>query len=308
MITLDDWRHAPADIVASLYEEECARWHGSLGWDYHPTCSLIENARQSGRLPGFLARDADGEIAGWAYYLLHHDMLQIGNLVTRREVVARALLDAIACGPDARHARRLSCFLFPCDRFVEGALRRAGFSLLRHAYMQRALGETVSCATEGARQGADEYALRPWAADLVPGVVTLISAAYERSREMRCFAPDGDMGQWATYVHQLVNTPACGHFDRGLTCAVERPDGTLVAAMLVTTLSARVAHIAQMAVDSEHRRRGIGEWMVRVANERARQAGYQKMTLLVSESNDRARRLYDRLGFQQSAEFLFADR
>ena len=308
MLSLEDWRHASPDVVAPLYDAECARWSGSLGWDYRPSCGLIEAARMGGRLPGLLARDARGEVAGWSYFLFHQNTLQIGNLVARDDRAVRALLRAIVRCPEATSARRMSCFLFPGLPAVEQALVQTRFSVLRHAYLQRAIaGDEVATGDRVCLAGR-EYVLREWSPDVVPAVLALLIAGYEGTAEARCFAPDGDVGQWATYIHQLVQTPACGRFERAFSVLVETPGHEVAGAILVTALSSRMAHIAQMVVGEDHRRRGVGEWMVRVACARARQAHYEYMTLLVAESNARARGLYDRLGFAPSAEFLFADR
>ncbi len=308
MITCEDWRAIPPDVVAPLYDAECARWYGSLGWDYRPSCGLIEAARTGGRLPGLVARDESGKIAGWTYFLLHQDALQIGNLVARDDPAVGALLHAIMRRPEAARARRISCFLFPGSSAVERTLARTHFSVLRHAYLQRALSPEPGAPTDRQSIGGVEYSVRSWSPDLIPDLLALLTSAYEGTQEARCFAPDGDIGQWATYVHQLVQTPACGHFDRALSFVVETREHEMAGAILVTALSPRMAHIAQMAVAAGHRRRGVGERMVRVVCERAGQARYEYVTLLVAESNERARRLYDRMGFEPSAGFLFADR
>jgi ribosomal protein S18 acetylase RimI-like enzyme len=316
VITCEDWQTAAPEILAPLYDAECARWYQALGWDYRPSCGLVEAARVGGRLPGLLARDEGGEIVGWSYFLPSQDALQIGNLVARDADAGRALLRAVVGRPEARRARRLYCFLFPYAAAIEQALRRARFSLLRHAYLQRRLtsesGVRPSKRSQRGGNGAclrcHDYLLREWSPDVIPDLLTLFSGAYAGTPEARCFAPDGDIGQWATYVHQLVQTPACGRFERGLSFVMETGAGEMAGAILVTALSTRMAHIAQMAVAPGHRRRGVGDWMVQVACERARQARYEAVTLLVAESNQRARRLYDRNGFEPRADFLFADR
>lgn len=58
------------------------------------------------------------------------------------------------------------------------------------------------------------------------------------------------------------------------------------------------AHITNIAVHPERRRRGIGERMLRFALEKARQLGATKMTLEVRLSNHGAQNLYRKLGFQ----------
>jgi ribosomal protein S18 acetylase RimI-like enzyme len=308
MCTYEDWRNAPASIVAPLYDAECARWYGFLGWDYRPSCSLIESARVTGRLQGFLARDGCGDVLGWTHFLLHRDTLQIGNLVGNHDSVVRGLLRGIVNGPDARRARRLSCFLFPAVPAVESALADVGFSILHHGYLRRALFDDGRGTGDRPCPDGCDHRLQEWSTEAIPDLVGLLASAYEGTREVRCFAPDGEVEQWTTYLHHLVHTPACGRFDRRLSVAVQAPDGRFAGAIFVTALSDRTAHIAQMAVAVGHRGRGLGEWLVRVACERAREARYEQMTLLVAQSNQRARRLYDRLGFEPVAGFLFADR
>jgi ribosomal protein S18 acetylase RimI-like enzyme len=63
-----------------------------------------------------------------------------------------------------------------------------------------------------------------------------------------------------------------------------------------------------MAVAKGHRKRGLGTGLVALACERAREARYEEITLLVAESNESARRLYDRMGFEPVATFVYADR
>ena len=58
------------------------------------------------------------------------------------------------------------------------------------------------------------------------------------------------------------------------------------------------AHLSTLAVETELRRRGIGERILRAAMEHAARQGAEMMTLEVRVSNEPARRLYEKLGFQ----------
>jgi ribosomal-protein-alanine N-acetyltransferase len=58
------------------------------------------------------------------------------------------------------------------------------------------------------------------------------------------------------------------------------------------------AHLSTLAVDPEVRRRGIGERILREAMRHAARAGAAMMTLEVRVSNEPARRLYEKFGFQ----------
>jgi ribosomal-protein-alanine N-acetyltransferase len=58
------------------------------------------------------------------------------------------------------------------------------------------------------------------------------------------------------------------------------------------------AHLSTLAVDPGLRRRGIGERILREAMRLAARQGAEMMTLEVRVTNDAARRLYEKLGFQ----------
>ncbi|SDZ50313.1 ribosomal-protein-alanine N-acetyltransferase [Evansella caseinilytica] len=58
------------------------------------------------------------------------------------------------------------------------------------------------------------------------------------------------------------------------------------------------AHITNIAIHSEYRRRGIGEKLLDGAMELAKMLGSKKMTLEVRVSNENAMRLYRKKGFQ----------
>jgi ribosomal protein S18 acetylase RimI-like enzyme len=310
MISCEDWRDASRDEVAGLFDAECARWLGSCGWDYRPACRLLEVARGGRRVPGFLARDLHHHIVGWTCFVLHDGTLHIGNLVARDAAVARTLLRAVLHAPERRQARRLSCFLYPNLPAIETVLARLHFAIERHAYLQRPLSGESAVMTPlrpGSRSG-EQFVLRDWSPQAMPDVIRLFARAYEGMPQARCFAPDGRVEQWDAYLGQLVQTRACGRFEQALSLLAETRAGELAGAALVTAVGDRTAHVAQMAVAPEHRGLGLGECLVLSACQRACNACYDRVTLLVARSNDRAGRLYARLGFESAATFLYADR
>ncbi|PWV93770.1 ribosomal-protein-alanine N-acetyltransferase [Paenibacillus cellulosilyticus] len=58
------------------------------------------------------------------------------------------------------------------------------------------------------------------------------------------------------------------------------------------------AHVTNIAVRHDRRGMGLGEKMLQRQMENATEYGMQRMTLEVRVSNDRAQRLYERLGFE----------
>jgi len=64
------------------------------------------------------------------------------------------------------------------------------------------------------------------------------------------------------------------------------------------------AFIAYMAVEPEFRGRGAGRALLAAAEAGARERGLPHLTLMVTEENDAARRLYERDGFQTERRLL----
>jgi ribosomal protein S18 acetylase RimI-like enzyme len=307
-MTVSDWRDVPEEVIRPLYEAEGERWTRALDWNLQPSWDVVEASRAAGQLPGVLARDRDGRITGWAFYLLHGDVLQIGALVGERAGIVRALLDAILASPEAALARELSSFLFPRGSAEQAAFVRRRISVVRHLYLRRTLGEADVTAAAAALD-ADGIRLRPWNDDDGVALVRLLARAYRQAPSGRCFAPHERLEEWAHYLGQLLRTSACGRFLPAASYVAERVGTTDPVGLVVTTaISPRTAHVAQVAVEPELARSGIGRRLVQAAAGVAHASGHQQITLVVADENDPARRLYDRLGFEEAASFLFASR
>jgi ribosomal protein S18 acetylase RimI-like enzyme len=113
----------------------------------------------------------------------------------------------------------------------------------------------------------------------------------------RHFAPHGTAPEWLRYVAALTTTDACGTFNAQLTRVIRDDDENLRALALITLLAPATAHLAQLAVHPALRRTGVARTMVGEVAAAAAAAGCDRLTLLVAEGNDPARRLYESLGF-----------
>ncbi len=303
-MTIEDWRDTDAAVVRGLFAAEEARWRTTLRWDTEASWQIIEEGRLRGHVPGWILRSRSGEVRGWTYYVLHDGELQIGGMVAGRAIEMRQLLDRVLDSPEASLASSLSALVFPASASLVSALARRRFVVRRSLYLSKPLAEG---STEPAVPGG--LRLRAFRdSDLFPAA-RLLAAAYVGIPGAECFAPHGRLDEWARYLRQMMETPACGQW---------RPDASLVAEevgrpgpqgmVLVTRLSAGTAHIAQIAVDRAARGIGLGELMLAHASARARETGDESMTLMVDEANEPARRLYAREGFRESSSFIYARR
>ncbi len=148
--------------------------------------------------------------------------------------------------------------------------------------------------------------LRRWRARDGEAVAALLETAYPGADGVRPFAPQGTHDEWQEYVGQLVGAAGCGTIMPEACYVV--PDGPdrVSGVVLVTRLASATAHIAQLAVDPQAQRRGLGRLLVNAACASAAAAGCDRITLLVEGRNVAARRLYEASGFPPVARFVSA--
>ncbi|MEP7119281.1 MAG: GNAT family N-acetyltransferase [Acidobacteriota bacterium] len=295
---LEDWSLVPAAEMAELYRRDALRWRNDLDWDTAAASAALERARCSGHVNGLVVRQANGAIAGWTYFLLRGSELQIGALTASSPLATRALLDGVFASPAAAVARRALCFAYSDAPGVTTALTEHGFDVGAEYYLMRALDPVPGPAVRS---------LRPWVDSDVAAVAEVLHAAYRGPDARRAFVPSGALPEWRDYVRQLAGSSGCGAFVPSLS-PVAPGDGRLDGVALVTRVSTTSAHLAQLAVRPEARGQRLGARLLdRVMGDAAR-AGFARLSLLVSETNERARRLYDRAGFTTQGSFLNATR
>jgi len=296
---LRDWREADPAAMRACYERERQHWLDGLSWDTTWTWATVEQARFARGLPGFLAIDSAGRVQGWTFYVLDDGMLHIGGLVAESEAAMRVLLDGVLHGSDQSGADATACFVLDRAAGLSAALEDHGFAVERFHYLSLPLQP----GGDGAQPDDQVPVLDAWRDGDLETVAALLRSSYAPGAG-RHFAPTGN---WEKYATGLVEQAGCGVFDTSLTRIV-RADAGLQGAVLVTTVSASTAHVAQLVVHPECRGRGLASRLVRDAANRSAIAGKTELTLLVGEGNDPARRLYAAMGFTAKATFVAARR
>lgn len=300
-MTFEDWRNSrPADL-ASCYAEEVRRWRDDLQWDFTSSIEQIEKGRREGRVGGFVARDDDGAVRGWAYFVVNQRTLQIGALSAQSVEQVRGLLDHILRAPEAEAAQDIACFVYPQTAGLLSALERRRFAIVDFCYL------TAGTTQLSEQTHAADGCVEPFRAVPGPTAVRLLARSYAGVPVARWFAPHGRLEEWAQYVGQLMHTSSCGIFlpeaSFGLT-----HDHQLTGLVLTTQLSGTMAHVAQVAVDPLSRGQGHGRRLVVAAARAARGVGCESVSLLVADDNEPAKRLYASLGFVERGRFLSARR
>ncbi|HUU36497.1 MAG TPA: N-acetyltransferase, partial [Vicinamibacterales bacterium] len=248
--------------------------------------------------PGFVARLSTGAVAGWTYYLLHDSELQIGALAATSPAIAAALLDAVLASAPARVAARTLFFAFTAAPAITEVLAERGFDARAHHYLARPLAAAPPAGTS----------FHAWHDGALAPASEVLAAAYGGPDRRRAFVPSGTAADWRHYVQQLTTSTGCGRFQPALTRLAGERSGALDGLALVTAVSATSAHLAQLAVRPDAAGAGLGARLLADVTRAAADAGYARLSLLVSADNDRARRLYEAAGFTRHASFVAATR
>ncbi|MGE0863525.1 MAG: GNAT family N-acetyltransferase [Vicinamibacterales bacterium] len=293
------WHDAASSEVKALYAAETSRWARELQWDIAPQWATVEIARGQQQLPGFIARSAGGNPVGWSFHLLHRHVLQVGALVASEPAITARLVEAILASREARAAASVMMFGYFDAPGLGDILRRRGLGLEGYRYLRKPI-EPAAAGPAFTETYDHSGAL---------AMADLLAASYPAIDPLRPFARNGHHDEWVEYVAQLTCGDACGVFDPALSPVARSKFGGFEGAALVTRVSPRVAHLAQVAVHPVSRGRQIGRHLVTSAVAAAQQSGCDSVTLLVSERNEYALRLYERLGFEETGrDFCAAGR
>ena len=295
-ITCHDWRECSADEAQALLSAEASAWHRELGWNVESSWRAIEPARAAGSLPGLVARDVNGRIAGWTWFINHKGCLQVAGLVAAERDAVVALVDGIMDSPEARasDARVMSVRGHNLPGLAD-TLTAYGFHTAEYRYQIATLDRDHKAARTG----------RAWQIPDIEAGAALCHRAYEPSGVARGFAPRGTKAEWREYLLTLFGTDGCGTMMPEASAVVDGTDG-LAAGIITSMIDRDVAHIPQIMVDPTVQGRGVGAGLVRWAMTMAVQQGARRITLLVAAENARALSVYEKLGFKDCASFLVA--
>jgi ribosomal protein S18 acetylase RimI-like enzyme len=311
---LRDWCEVSAADLCAAYEGERQRWQSLLQWDSATAWQEIEHARVAWGLPGFVAIDPTGRLRGLVYYLIEHDRIDVGGLISDTDRATDVLLDGVVTVAQALRVPTVRGLLLDHAAALPSSLRVREFGVERHFYLSKPLGGADERTPRGQRLWA-RFTERPvpveraetadgWRSGDADAAAALLARAYDRDGG-RLFAPNNQMGEWQRYVRNLVGHVGCGTVNARLSQVI-RDGADIVALALLTDIAPGAAHLVQLAVDPSARGERLGEALVRRACSLLQEASYQTLTLMVSENNRAARALYDRTGFRHDATFLSA--
>jgi ribosomal protein S18 acetylase RimI-like enzyme len=106
------------------------------------------------------------------------------------------------------------------------------------------------------------------------------------------------------FLHNIVRFPGCGTFEATFSWMLrDRKTGALVGMVLCSRVGPQVAHVTQLCVAKAYRGRGLGLALLQQSADVLLRAGFEAITLTVTEANVPAVQLYKRFGFSLMHRF-----
>jgi ribosomal protein S18 acetylase RimI-like enzyme len=301
-----DLRHFSARQLRPLLEREAELWRARLRWDYRSSTELLLQYLESRILQGFAALD-QGRVCGYAFCVYEGHKAVIGDAFasghrtmsdaeTTRVLLVHTL-EMLRHSPAVDRVES-QLLLFNAGEFA-GTFAGPEFTLYPRLFLECDLRDKPHTSLESAaRRISPDLEMAPWTAHDYQTAGELVYASYIGHADASINDQYRTLHGSLRFLHNIVRFPGCGIFEANFSWMLrDKRNGALVGMVLVSRVASDVAHVTQLCIAQAYRGRGLGLALLARSAEALRQAGFEAITLTVTEANDQAVRLYERFGF-----------
>jgi ribosomal protein S18 acetylase RimI-like enzyme len=310
-----DLRHFSARQLRPLLEREAELWRDRLRWDYRSSTELLLQYLESRILHGFVALD-QGRVCGYTFCVYEGHKAVIGDAFAAGH---RTMSDADATRVLLVHVLEMlrnspavdrvesQLLLFDAGEFA-GVFTGPEFTIHPRLFLECDIRRPriVPRETRGTESPeiSPDLALAPWTPQNYQAAGELIYASYVGHTDALINDQYRTLHGSLRFLHNIVRFPGCGTFEGNFSWMLrDRTSGVLVGMVLCSRVGPQVAHITQLCVAKAYRGRGLGLALLRQSADALLRAGFEAITLTVTEANAPAVRLYERFGFTQMHRF-----
>jgi ribosomal protein S18 acetylase RimI-like enzyme len=297
-----DLRHFSAADLRPLLEEEIATWARLLAWDYAGSAEMILRYMDAKILPGYAAIER-GSVFGYSFFVYEQSKGVIGDLfvhdggrsLNRREVEERLLTHVIETLQQSPGIHRIEAQLLAHDAGeVARPFLEQGFSRHPRVFMNYEMARHPQTAPPL----APEFEIRPWSEEQYQAAAALITNAYRGHVDSEINDQYRTLSGSLRFLNNIVRFPGCGTFDaHGSFVVFQRRTRTLIGLILCSQVRPDVGHITQVCILPEYRSAGLGVALLAATTRSLRERRFGAISLTVTQANDRAIALYERIGF-----------
>jgi len=303
-----DLRHFSAADLRPLLDEEIATWARKLAWDYAGSAEMILRYMDAKILPGYAAIER-GSIFGYAFFVYEQSKGVIGDLfvanggraINRHEVEERLLTHVIETLQQSPGIHRIEAQLLVHETGeVIRPFLAQGFSRHPRVFMHYEMARHPQTAPPL----PPEFEIRPWSEEYYQTAAAVITAAYRGHVDANINDQYRTLSGSLRFLNNIVHFPGCGTFDpKASFLVLQRRTHALVGLILCSQVSPDVGHITQVCLLPEFRSAGLGVALLAATTRSLRDRKFRAISLTVTQANDRAIALYERIGYESVRVF-----
>lgn len=306
-----DLRHFSAGNLKPVLEAEGRIWNDRLSWDFRSSANLLLQYLDSRLLPGLVAI-GNGRVRGYTFCVYEASKAVLGDVfaldsghgqASAAEVEQRLIEHIVELLQNSPGVDRIESQLLLHSHGTHTAtLTAAGFEVFERLFMELDLRPS-SAALPGPNAPALQekpatLEVREWKEGDFSSAGHLISQAYQGHLDSLINDQYRTSAGSLRFLHNIVRFPGCGVFDANASrVLVERASGEMVGLLLCSRVRQDVAHVTQLCVARNYRRRGLGSLMLSECANVLQSRGFSALTLTVTEQNTAAVSLYRSRGF-----------
>ena len=288
-----------------LLEEQQAYWSKHFRWDFSPSKNLIMRYLDMRSLNGSVLMKA-GRPIGYSFFIHEERKALIGDLFLsdeyRNEPRERFLFETIlklaAAHPGVRRieGQLLALSFAPENEVVYGS----PLKIFRRLFM---LTEDFDRLLEP-RATEPYLQYKRWAGHYLDPAARLIARAYGSHVDSHINDQYRSYAGARRFLYNTSQHPGCGTFCRqAALAAIYTPSREVCAVCLASLVEPRVGHVTQLCVAPHMSGQGVGYESLRRSLGAFRELDCEAVSLTVTESNEPAVRLYERVGFRTIRRF-----
>jgi ribosomal protein S18 acetylase RimI-like enzyme len=290
-----------APELDDLWQYEVCLWRDRLRWDASGAFAALRRLVGRSGLPGKAVRVHDRTI-GYSYYGVTGHLGVIAGLVVLpdwscRDVGETLLRNTLHEMQRQGVARVESRFVSVDCPWLGAALETAGFRTYWRDFLRCEL-----CASRWPAHTQAMVSLEPWREGHLGEAAAILQAAYASGVEAEILALYRTVNGCRAVLDNILNQGSCG-VPVPLASAMAGHWGRGLGFVLVTEVAPRQGHLPQIAVLPAYQRQGLGRGLLEYSLRRLAEGGFETLSLIVSQANDRALKLYQAMGFESTLTF-----
>jgi ribosomal protein S18 acetylase RimI-like enzyme len=308
-----DLRQLTSRQLEPLLTEEALQWREELHWDYQGSTELIKKFIDARSLTGSAILE-NGKPVGYAFYVLEEHKGLVGGLFvsptqSQQELSHQLLTDMLNTLSGIPKLQRVEAQLIPFGYQLDPVLSEYGFRLYMRQFMIAQLdqhaGATLDVVPGLIREGPGSgLVLERWDHRYFEQCARLIQLSYASHVDGEINDQYRSESGALRFLKNIIILPGCGQFQPEASFVMRAPyENQLVAVTLNSRVANGVGHTTQICAMPGYQGRGLGRRLMEASLQALRVRNFHTVSLTVTSGNERAVRLYERLGFATVKKF-----